>query len=59
MKRMLGLLICFIGVLLPWRARVIFSELLGWIAQAMTGAYFLLAKFIIKSLSGSKAGVRL
>lgn len=56
MKRILGFLICLIGVLLPWRARVIFSELLGWIAQAMTGAYFLLVKFIVKSLAGPKAG---
>jgi hypothetical protein len=56
MKRILGLLICFAGVLLPWRARVIYSELLGWIAQSLTGAYFVVAKFLVKSLSGPKTG---
>ena len=58
MKMILGFLICFAGVLMPWRARVIFSELLGWIAQAMTGAYFLVVKFIVKSLVGPKAGAK-
>ena len=55
MRRILGFLICFIGVLLPWRLRVIFSEALGWIAQFFTLLYFGAVKLIVDSLAKTDA----
>ena len=51
MRFFIGYVICLIGVLLPWRLRVVFSELLGWVMQALYFAYFSLLKFIVSSLA--------
>ncbi len=50
----MGFIICLIGVVLPWKARVVYSELLGWIAQLVYSTYFFLFKVIIKNLPAAK-----
>jgi len=47
MKRVFALIICLIGVILPWRLRIIFTELLGWIIQAVYFVFYSILKFII------------
>jgi hypothetical protein len=56
MKKLLAYIICSIGVLLPWRLRILFAEALGWIAQGMTLAYFFIVRMIIRALSPEKSG---
>ena len=56
MKRILGFIICSIGIILPWRLRIIYSELLGWISQSLYLVYFSILNFIIKSLKKEKGG---
>lgn len=53
-KKALGFLFCLIGILLPWRLRVLYSELLGWIFQGLYLIYFSLIKFISKNLSAQE-----
>ena len=54
----MGFIICSIGVILPWRLRIIYAEILGWIAQLIYLIYFSIFKFIIKNLSRTAKGVR-
>jgi hypothetical protein len=49
-RKCLAFFICAIGVLLPWRARIIFSEILGWITQFIYLNYIVILKFIINEL---------
>jgi hypothetical protein len=53
---MIGFLTCLAGVLLPFRARVLFSELIGWMIQGIYLAYFGTLNYLLKSLKGGKQG---
>jgi len=50
MKRIFAFIICLIGVILPWRLRIIFAELLGWILQAIYFIFYSILKCIITNL---------
>lgn len=54
LKRILGFTLCFIGICLPYRLRIWFAELLGWIFQGFYLAYFSIVKFIIRELKCNK-----
>jgi len=56
MKRIIGFIICFFAIILPCRIRIIYSEILGWMAQLLYLLYFSIAKFIIKNFAGVKKG---
>lgn len=49
-RKSLAFLICTIGVVLPWRARIIFSEILGWMTQFIYLEYIVILRFIINEL---------
>ena len=55
-KKILALIICSVAVILPWRLRIIYAEMLGWAAQAVTAAYFHIIRFLVKSLSSPENG---
>ena len=46
-RKALAFTICLIGALLPWRLRVLYSELLGWIAQGYHYLFRSLVKLIV------------
>jgi hypothetical protein len=50
-RKILAFIICSVGVILPWRLRIIYSEILGWVAQAATAAYFYIVRFLVKNLA--------
>ncbi len=50
-RRFFAFFICFIGVLLPHRLRIYYSELLGWVVQFVYMNYIYTLKFIIKNLN--------
>jgi len=52
MRRLLGLLLCVVGLLLPHRLRVLFVEALGWFAQGMTALVSALVRFILVQAGG-------
>jgi len=46
-RKALAFTICLIGALLPWRLRILYSELLGWIAQGYHYLFRSLVKLIV------------
>ncbi|MFH1619952.1 MAG: hypothetical protein ABIG11_08620, partial [bacterium] len=55
-RRIMTFPLCLVGVMLPWRLRVIYSECLGWTAQFVYMNYIYTLKFILKELEKAKAG---
>ena len=53
-EKTLALIVCIIGVLLPWRLRVAFSEGLGWITQQVYYTYYGILNFILKELKAAE-----
>ena len=54
MGKVIGLIISFIGLLLPWRLRIFFSEILGWITQFIYFTYYGIFNFILSELRKAK-----
>lgn len=54
LRKCIAFIICAIGVLLPWRLRCLYSEILGWITQFIYLNYVVVLKFIIKELEKAK-----
>jgi hypothetical protein len=50
----LGIFISLIGLILPWRLRVLFSEILGWITQFVYFTYYGIFNFILNELRKAK-----
>ncbi len=50
MKRILAYLICLFALLLPWRLRVAFAGLLGWITQGIYGLLYAVMRILVKNL---------
>ena len=48
--RLIGFVVCAIGLILPHRLRIWFSELLGWIIQGMYFAYAGLINYLLREL---------
>ena len=42
--------ICIIGVLLPWRLRILYAEMIAWTVQSFYYMYFSLFRLILKNL---------
>lgn len=53
-SRFIGILISLMGLLLPWRLRILFSEFLGWVTQAIYFTYFGIFNFILTELRKAK-----
>ncbi len=49
-SRLIGLIICTFALLLPWRLRVYFSELLGWITQFIYYTYYGILNYLLREL---------
>lgn len=54
MKVVMGFFICLVGIILPWRLRIVYAEGLGWVAQMMHFLYFSFLKFLVKNISRKK-----
>ena len=50
LSRFFGLLFCFVGLLLPHRARIWFSEFLGWATQGVYYLYYGLMNYLLNEL---------
>lgn len=53
-SRFIGIFISIIGLILPWRLRILFSEFLGWVTQAIYFTYFGIFNFILSELRKAK-----
>lgn len=53
--RAIGFIICVLALVLPWRLRVILSEILGWITQFLYFTYFGILNYILNEIKKSKA----
>ena len=53
-SRFIGFIICIFAVLLPWRIRIIFAEIVGWFVQIFYGVYYGLFNFMLKELRKAK-----
>lgn len=49
-RRFFAFFICLIGVFLPSKLRIYYSEFLGWVIQFLYMNYIYTLKFIIKNL---------
>ena len=49
-RRTGSLLVSIIGVLLPWRLRIIYAEIIAWTVQAVYSFYFWLFNLILKNV---------
>ncbi len=57
-SRFIGFMICLVGVLLPFRLRILFSEFLGWLYQGGNFFYYGTLNFLLRSLRTDKKGVQ-
>ncbi len=55
MKRFFLFFLLLFALLLPWRARVLFTEGLGWVLQGLYGVYFALMRLLLKNLERKRA----
>ena len=53
-SRFIGIFISIIGLMLPWRLRILFSEFLGWVTQLVYFTYFGIFNFILNELRKAK-----
>ena len=54
-SKFIGFTICIISLLLPWRLRILFSELLGWFTQFIYYSYYGILNFLLKELKEEEA----
>lgn len=54
LRKCIAFFICSLGLILPWRLRCLYSEILGWITQFIYLNYINLLKFIIVELQKAK-----
>ncbi|TDP54167.1 hypothetical protein C8D79_1459 [Bacteriovorax stolpii] len=53
-SRAIGYFICLLALILPWRLRVILSEILGWITQFVYFTYFGILNYILGEIRKAK-----
>lgn len=53
MSRFIAFVVCVIAVLLPWRLRIVFSEILGWFVQGAYFAYYGILNYLIRELKNA------
>ena len=49
-KKILAFFLLSIGILLPWRLRSLYIELLGWITQFFYLSYVVILRFMLEEL---------
>jgi hypothetical protein len=55
-RKCLAFALCSFGLLLPWRLRCLYSEMLGWITQFFYLNYVIILRLILNELEKAKAG---
>ena len=48
--RALGWVICSVAMFLPWRPRILYAELLGWIVQFLYWTYYGILNYLLQEL---------
>lgn len=54
-RKIMAFILCGIGLILPWKLRCIYIEILGWITQFFYLSYIVILKFILQELQKAKA----
>ena len=54
LKKIIAFIICSIGVIIPFKLRCLYTEILGWITQFFYLSYVTILKFIITELEKAK-----
>ncbi len=54
MKRLLTLLVCLVGLILPWRLRVWYANALGWVTQGTYWVYQSVMRILVENLRKGK-----
>jgi hypothetical protein len=54
LRRLMAIPICLVGVLLPWRLRIVYAEALGWVTQFVYMNYIYILKLILRELEKAK-----
>lgn len=49
-RKIVAFMLLSLGIILPWRLRCLYIELLGWITQFFYLSYVVILKFIISEL---------
>jgi hypothetical protein len=55
MDRIIGFFVCLLAVLMPWRLRVIFSEIMGWLVQSFYFTFYGILNYILKELKKAES----
>lgn len=50
----MAIILCGLGLIMPWKLRCIYIEILGWITQFIYLSYIVILKFILKELEKAK-----
>ena len=50
MRQWFAFLICLLGLVLPWRLRVLYANLLGWVTQGAYRFYQAVMRIIVEGL---------
>ncbi|MGE0268514.1 MAG: hypothetical protein AB7S78_08685 [Candidatus Omnitrophota bacterium] len=53
-RKILAILLCGFGLIMPWKMRCVYIEILGWITQFIYLSYIVILKFILKELEKAK-----
>lgn len=54
MSRLIGFIICVLALFMPWRLRILFGEILGWITQFIYYTYFGILNYILAEIKKAK-----
>jgi len=49
-RKIIACMLLTIGLILPWKARCLYIELLGWCTQTLYYRYIVILKFILQEL---------
>jgi uncharacterized membrane protein len=49
-RRTCSFLVCAVGVLLPWRLRIIYAEIIAWTVQCFYYLFFSLLRMMLRNL---------
>ena len=54
LRKFFAFFLCLAGVILPHRARILYSEALGWVIQFVYMNYIYILKYLLASLSDDR-----
>lgn len=52
--KLLAWFICGLAILLPWRLRILYADLIGWVVQFLYFTYYGILNFLLAELRKAK-----